>query len=130
MTFLPLKPSIKKFRVCYSTGIFWWELGGFVPRNIKEVELTSTDSENVLCHILETISVYEYPTPSVFSALTRLGIVSYLRGRGVQKDIEVIAIDVFRQLTEMAQENSKYTWFTDWSRKLVETVKEKKVEKE
>ena len=101
-----------------------------MPRNIKEVELTSTDIENILCHILETISVYEYPTPSVFSALTRLGIVSYLRGRGVQKDIEIIAIDVFRQLTELALMNSKYSWFTDWSRKLVEVIREKKVEKE
>ena len=101
-----------------------------MPRNIKEIELTSTDIENVLCHILETISVYEYPTPSVFSALTRLSIVSYLRGRGVQKDIEIIAIDVFRQLTELAQRNSKYSWFTDWSRKLVEVIREKKVEKE
>ena len=101
-----------------------------MPRNIKEIELTETDVENVLCHILETISVYEYPTPSVFSALTRLGIVSYLRGRGVQKDIEIIAIDVFRQLTEFSQENPKYLWFMDWSRRLVETVKEKKVETE
>jgi len=105
-------------------------IGGSVPRNIKEVELTLTDIENILCHILETISVYEYPTPSIFSALTRLSIVSYLRGRGVQKDIEVIAIDVFRQLSEVAQSFSKYMWFTDWSRKLVETVKEKKVEAE
>ena len=100
-----------------------------MPRNIKEVELTLVDTENVLCHILETISVYEYPTPAVFSALTRLSIVSYLRGRGVQKDIEVIAIDVFRKLTEVAQTNFKYAWFTDWSRKLVEVVREKQVEK-
>ena len=106
------------------------DVGGAVPRSIKEIELSDTDIENVLCHILETITVYEYPTPSVFSALTRLSIVSFLRGRGVQKDIELIAIDVFRQLSELANRNKHYMWFVDWSRKLVDLTKEKKVEKE
>tara|TARA_Y100000296_G_scaffold48217_1_gene55244 strand:+ start:118 stop:423 length:306 start_codon:yes stop_codon:yes gene_type:complete len=101
-----------------------------VPRSIKEVELTPIDIENVLCHVLETLMVYEYPTPSIFSALTRLGIVSFLRGKGVQKDIEIIAIDVFRQLSEFANQNSKYAWFVDWSRRLVDLTREKKVEKE
>lgn len=104
--------------------------GGHVPRSITEVELTTTDIENVLCHVLETITVYEYPTPSVFSALTRLSIVSFLRGRGVQKDMELIAIDVFRQLSEFSNKNKNYMWFVDWSRKLVELTKEKKVERE
>ena len=103
---------------------------GSVPRSIKEVELVTTDIENILCHILETITVYEYPTPSVFSALTRLSIVSFLRGKGIQKDIELVAIDVFRQLSEFSNKNKKYTWFVDWSRRLVEITKEKKVEKE
>ena len=80
-----------------------------MPRTIKEVELTTIDVENILCHILETITVYEYPTPSVFSALTRLSIVSFLRGKGIQKDIELIAIDVFRQLSEFSTSNSKST---------------------
>ena len=97
---------------------------------IKEIELTTTDIEHILCHVLETITVYEYPTPSVFSALTRLSIVSFLRGRGIHKDIELIAIDVFRQFSEFSNKHKNYMWFTDWSRKLVETVKEKKVEKE
>lgn len=101
-----------------------------MPRTIKEVELTTIDVENILCHILETITVYEYPTPSVFSALTRLSIVSFLRGKGIQKDIELIAIDVFRQLSEFSTSNSKYEWFVGWSRKLVDTIKEKKVEQE
>ena len=101
-----------------------------MPRTIKDVELTTTDVENILCHVLETITVYEYPTPSVFSALTRLSIVSFLRGKGVQKDIDLIAIDAFRQLSEFSISNSKYEWFVDWSRKLVETIREKKVEKE
>ena len=101
-----------------------------MPRSIKEVEITPIDVENILCHVLETLMVYEYPTPSVFSALTRLGIVSFLRGKGVQKDIEIIAIDIFRQLSEFANQNSKYTWFVDWSRRLVDLTREKKVEKE
>ena len=105
-------------------------IGGSLPRSIKEVELATIDIENVLCHILETITVYEYPTPSVFSALTRLSIVSFLRGKGVQKDIEVIAIDVFRQLSEFSNQHKNYTWFVNWSKKLVEITREKKVEKE
>ena len=99
-----------------------------VPRSVKTIELSTDDIENILCHVLETIMVYEYPTPSIFSALTRLGIVGFLRGKEVQKDIEVTAVDVFRQLSEFSQQNPKYQWFVDWSRKLVETISSRKVE--
>jgi len=99
-----------------------------VPRTIKTIELSTDDIENILCHVLETIMVYEYPTPSIFSALTRLGIVGFLRGKEVQKDIEATAVDVFRQLSEFSQQNPKYQWFVDWSRKLVETISSRKVE--
>ena len=99
-----------------------------VPRSVKTIELSTDDIEHILCHVLETILIYEYPTPSIFSALTRLGIVGFLRGKDVQKDIEVVAVDVFRQLSEFSQQNSKYQWFVDWSRKLVETISSRKVE--
>ena len=99
-----------------------------VTRSVKTIELSTDDVEHILCHVLETILVYEYPTPSIFSALTRLGIVGFLRGKDVQKDIEVTAVDVFRQLSEFSQQNSKYQWFVDWSRKLVETISSRKVE--
>jgi hypothetical protein len=99
-----------------------------VPRSVKTIELSTDDIEHILCHVLETILIYEYPTPSIFSALTRLGIVGFLRGKDVQKDIEVTAVDVFRQLSEFSQQNSKYQWFVDWSRKLVETISSRKVE--
>ena len=99
-----------------------------VPRSVKTIELSTDDIEHILCHVLETIMVYEYPTPSIFSALTRLGIVGFLRGKDVQKDIEVVAVDVFRQLSEFSQQNPQYQWFVDWSRKLVETISSRKVE--
>jgi hypothetical protein len=99
-----------------------------VPRSVKTIELSTDDIEHILCHVLETILIYEYPTPSIFSALTRLGIVGFLRGKDVQKDIEVVAVDVFRQLSEFSQQNPKYQWFVDWSRKLVETISSRKVE--
>ena len=92
------------------------------------VELTSIEIEYVLAHIYETLLVYEYPTPPIFSSLTRLGIVSFLRGKGVEKDIESIAITVFKQLSEFSNQNKNYNWFVEWSRKLVELVKEKKAE--
>ena len=99
-----------------------------VTRSVKTIELSTDDIEHILCHVLETIMVYEYPTPSIFSALTRLGIVGFLRGKDVQKDIEVTAVDVFRQLSEFSQQNPQYQWFVDWSRKLVETISSRKVE--
>ena len=99
-----------------------------VPRTIKTIVLSTDDIENILCHVLETIMVYEYPTPSIFSALTRLGIVGFLRGKDVQRDIEVTAVDVFRQLSEFSQQNPKYQWFVEWSRKLVDTISSRKVE--
>ena len=99
-----------------------------LPKSVKTLELSEQEIENILCHILETILVYEYPTPVIFSALTRLGIVSFLRGKGVQDSIELHAIDAFRQLSELASINKHYEWFTDWSKKLVDLVREKQTE--
>ena len=99
-----------------------------VPRNVKSIELSSENIGDILGHILETIMVYEYPTPSIFSALTRLSIVSFLRGRNVQKDLELVAVDVFRQLSEFSQQDPTYDWFVDWSKKLVNTLSSRKVE--
>ena len=99
-----------------------------MPKSVKTLELSERELENILCHILETILVYEYPTPVIFSALTRLGIVAFLRGKGVTNNIEVQAIDIFRQISEFAVVNKQYEWFTDWSKKLVGMVKEKKTE--
>tara|TARA_R110002020_G_scaffold347726_8_gene561417 strand:+ start:1529 stop:1834 length:306 start_codon:yes stop_codon:yes gene_type:complete len=99
-----------------------------MPRSIKSIEISPEDITHIFGHILETIMVYEYPTPSIFSALTRLSIVSYLRGKGIDKDIELVAVDIFRQLSEVAQRNSDYRWFVDWSKKLVGSLKVRKVE--
>ena len=98
-----------------------------MPRTIKAIKLAPKDIDNILCHVLETLLAYEYPTPSIFSALTRLSIVSFLRGKELDKDIELVAVDVFRQLSEAAQENSDYDWFLEWSRKLVGSIKVRKV---
>ena len=99
-----------------------------MTENVKTLELSKREIENILCHILETILVYEYPTPVIFSALTRLGIVSFLRGKGIQDGIEIQSIDVFKKLSEFSATNSHYEWFTDWSKKLMKMVKEKKTE--
>ena len=99
-----------------------------LPKSVKTLELSEQEIENILCHILETILVYEYPTPVIFSALTRLGIVSFLRGKGIQDSIELHAIDAFRLLSELASINKHYEWFTDWSKKLVDLVREKQTE--
>ena len=74
-----------------------------MTENVKTLELSKREIENILCHILETLLVYEY-------------------------HIELQAIDVFRQLSELASTNIQYEWFTDWSKKLIDMVKEKKME--
>ena len=99
-----------------------------LPKSVKALKLSELEIENILCHVLETILVYEYPTPVIFSALTRLGIVAFLRGKGVADNIEIQAVDIFRQISEFALENKHYEWFTDWSKKLVGMVNEKKME--
>ena len=84
--------------------------------------------EQLLEHIKETIYVFDYPTASVFSAVVRLSIVSYMRGIGLpEEDIEARAVTVFRQLSEFASRHDEYIWFENWCKKLVSTVKEKKV---
>ena len=99
-----------------------------MSRITETIELSDLEIEQVLCHVLETLMVYEYPTPSIFSALTRLGIVAFLRGKGFQSGVEQMAVDVFRQLSEYTQSNKKYEWFTLWSQRLVESVKEKQTD--
>ena len=99
-----------------------------MSKSVTALELSELEIENILCHVFETILVYEYPTPVIFSALTRLSIVAFLRGKGVNDNIEMQAIDIFRQLSEFAVVNKQYEWFTDWSKKLVGMVKEKKME--
>jgi len=39
-----------------------------------------------------------------------------------------MSIDVFRQLSEFTQSNKKYEWFSLWSQRLVESVKEKQTD--
>ena len=99
-----------------------------LPKSVKALKLSELEIENILCHVLETILVYEYPTPVIFSALTRLGIVAFLRGKGVTDNIEIQAVDIFRQISEFALVHKHYEWFTDWSNKLLVMVKEKKTE--
>ena len=40
-----------------------------------------SDKVHILNHIKETISLMEYPTPMQFSIISRLAIVSFLRGK-------------------------------------------------
>ena len=98
-----------------------------MPKDIEPVDLSESEIEQLLTHIFETISVYDYPTPAIFSALSRLSIVSFLRAKSIS-DVDIVSVDVFRQLTEFSHLNRKYLWFIEWSNKLIEFVKEKKVE--
>ena len=75
--------------------------------------LEAFEKEIILDHVNETFDVMEYPTPLVFSSITRLSIISFLRGRGGVEDmhIEAVAVDVFRQLSEYATKYEQYKWF-------------------
>jgi len=64
----------------------------------------------------------------IFSVLSRLSIVSFLRGKGVLDDIiDRQAIDIFKQLSNFAAQHSEYAWFDDWSKRLIAAVKERKI---
>jgi len=123
-------PTIQPRIIRYEYDILELSFVGenILPKSVKSLKLSELEIENILCHVLETILVYEYPTPVIFSALTRLGIVAFLRGKGVADNIEIQAVDIFRQISEFALVNKHYEWFTDWSKKLVGMVREKKTE--
>ena len=62
--------------------------------------IDNSEKINLLGHIKETISLIDYPSPMLFSVLSRLSIVSFLRGKGVLDDIiDRQAIDIFKQLS-------------------------------
>jgi len=109
--------------VRYSLGIVLGE--GAMP-NLFFVD--SSDKGHILRHIRETLSLMEYPTPIVFSMISRLAIVSFLRGKGVLADaIDAQAIDVFKQLSCFASQDDEYWWFEEWSQKLISAVKERQI---
>jgi len=82
----------------------------------------------LLCHIKETLSLVDYPTPMMFSVLSRLSVVSFLRGKGVfENTIDKQAIDIFKQLSHFAAQNDEYSWFDVWSKRLIASVKERQV---
>ena len=90
--------------------------------------IDNSEKINLLCHIKETLSLVDYPTPMMFSVLSRLSVVSFLRGKGVLDDIiDRQAIDIFKQLSHFAAQNNEYSWFDSWSKRLVTAVKERKV---
>ena len=91
--------------------------------------LEAFEKEVILDHVKETFDVMEYPTPLVFSSITRLSIISFLRGRGGVEDthIESVAVDVFRQLSEYATTDIQYKWFEIWSYKMIKSSKERRV---
>ena len=128
MACLTIQPRIIRYKCGILELSFVLGMNILPPKKVQELKLSELEIENILCHILETILVYEYSTPVIFSALTRLGIVAFLRGKGATSNIESQSIDIFRQLSEFAVVNKQYEWFTDWSKKLVDMVKEKKTE--
>ena len=90
--------------------------------------IDNSEQSNLLCHIKETIALLDYPSPMIFSVLSRLSIVSFLRGKGVLDDsLDRQAIDIFKQLSHFAAQHDEYAWFDDWSKRLIVAVKERKI---
>ncbi|MAE81404.1 MAG: hypothetical protein CMB80_01620 [Flammeovirgaceae bacterium] len=83
----------------------------------------------LLSLISDTLHIYEYPTSAIFSAVTRCAITGYLYGitNADSPDLTNHSIGVFRQLTTHAQKQPKYDWFAEWSQKLVEAVRARKL---
>ena len=93
--------------------------------------LAISDIKGLLSIIFDTFAVYDYPTSSIFSALSHCAIVSFLIGKYEDvADIEGESVLVFRQLNDFANESSEHEWFVKWSRKLVELVRERKLSQE
>ena len=91
--------------------------------------LEASEKGVILDHVKETFDVMEYPTPIVFSSITRLSIISFLRGRGDVNNINIesVAVDIFRQLSEYAAKNEQYDWFERWAYKMIRSSKERRV---
>ena len=90
--------------------------------------IDDSEKTNLLCHIKETIALLDYPSPMIFSVLSRLSIVSFLRGKGVLDDtLDRQAIDIFKQLSHFSAQHDEYLWFDDWSKRLIVAVKERKI---
>ena len=89
------------------------------------------DVRELLSIINDTLSAYEYPTSSIFSALSHCAIVSFLIGKyGALSDVESESVQVFRQLNDFAHESEENEWFVYWSKKLVDLVRERKLAQE
>ena len=84
------------------------------------------DTRYILGTIKDTVNIYEYPTTSIFSAVTRCSLVNFLKGAGYpSSSLEAGSVSLFKQLNEYAHVNSDYQWFVDWSNKLANFVKER-----
>ena len=84
------------------------------------------DTRYILGTIKDTVDIYEYPTTSIFSAVTRCSLISFLKGAGYPtSSLEPGSVSLFKQLNEYAHANSDYEWFIDWSKKLASFVKER-----
>jgi hypothetical protein len=93
--------------------------------------LVVSDVKGLLSIINDTLSAYEYPTSSIFSALSHCAIVSFLIGKhGALSDIESESVQVFRQLNDFAHDSKEDEWFVYWSKRLVDLVRERKLTQE
>jgi len=93
--------------------------------------LSLTDIKKLLSIIFDTLSVHEYPTSSMFSALSHCAIVSFLIGKDSSiDDVEAESVLIFRQLNDYAHDSNDCEWFVYWSKKLVDLVRERKLTKD
>lgn len=89
--------------------------------------LNVEDTRYILSAIKETVYIYEYPTPAIFSAVTRCCLINFLKGAGAPTDsLEEVSISLYEQLKQYAGSEPSYQWFIDWSQKLICSVKERK----
>jgi len=90
--------------------------------------LKTDDLRYILSSIKETIAVIDYPTPSIFSAVTRCALVNFLKGSDQpEPSLEKGSVVLFRQLNEFSHIHDDYKWFIDWSRKLAGMVKDRRL---
>ena len=99
-----------------------------MTQTVESHQLKTDDVRYILSSIKETLSVIEYPTPSIFSAVTRCALVNFLKGNDQPTvSLEESSVVLFRQLNEFSDVHTEYKWFIEWSRKLANMVKERKL---
>lgn len=96
--------------------------------------ISRADAQSILNTIYCAIKEFEFLTPSMFSAMVHIAIMSYWRGRQykldssskAQEKVTLVNICV-ESLMDVAVNNNKYGWFLTWLEKISDVDDERQL---